>query len=153
MAVFQARTAENTRKAAEISRNAVATAEFLRRWHGDALCKARQLANRQPTYAALEKAYLEARDARSDDFFVYESELAFFEELGVLYKHDGIELSWIRDSLGSTVIWRWEVWELTILGRRAEFDSNSFYSNFEDLVKTLKATSTSAGGLKKDLAA
>jgi hypothetical protein len=108
--VFAARQAREAR----VGRQAATAVEFIRRWNEDSLVEARHLVAQFQTPQALRDAMKRFIAENSVQAYVLYRELDYFEQLGALEKHGGVDFEMIRTLLGHRLIDRWELWQPTI---------------------------------------
>jgi hypothetical protein len=108
--VFAARQAREAR----VGRQAATAVEFIRRWNEDSLVEARHLVAQFQTPQALRDGMKRFIAENSVQAYVLYRELDYFEQLGALEKHGGVDFEMIRTLLGRRLIDRWELWQPTI---------------------------------------
>jgi hypothetical protein len=128
--VYAARQAREAR----IGRLAATAVEFFRRWDEDPLVETRRLVAQFETPAALRDAMTRFIAENSVNAYILYRELDFFEQLGALEEHGGVDFGLIRTLLGPRLIDRWDMWQpsMEAIGR----DS---YPMFERLVTKMRA--------------
>jgi len=104
------------------AQHAAVAANFTQRWTSPEMTAIRIeiLTNFVDTFA-LRDGFLKARDDDLERFYRFSVELGFLEELGVLQRHGGVGLKWIRHLLYSPVVDRWRCgFDHLVLSRRRE---------------------------------
>lgn len=119
---------------ARIGRNAQMAVEFFRRWDEDPLVEARRLVAQFGTREALREAMMRYIDDNSREAYVLYRELDFFEQLGALEKHGGLDFELIRSLLGHRLVERWELWQPSI----EAMGGTAVYPMFERLVNKMR---------------
>jgi hypothetical protein len=117
--VFAGRQAREAR----ISRNAEMAVEFFRRWSEGPMLETRRLVAEFGTPEALREALAVFVAENAAEAYVLYRELDYFEPLGALERHGGLDFELIRTLLGPRLIDRWELWQPSIdaLGGRAAY--------------------------------
>ena len=110
------------------TREVAAAAALSERWDSPALREARRLAGGFRSREALRDAYLAARKDRTTNFYSFLTELDFFEDLGTLARLRGVSAQWIELRMRSSVLNRWDLWEMTIMAIRER--QPTAYENF-----------------------
>lgn len=127
-------------RSSERNRNAEIAAELLKRWQSPELYEARCLVNSFARRDDLKAAYLEAVGERnSREFHIFEQELAFFEEVGVMWRLRGVRFEWIQSSIGTIIRTRWYQWQPAIVESRLIYRQPTAYENFQRLAEELEA--------------
>ena len=129
--IFAARQARETR----IGRQAETAVEFFRRWNESSLEETRRLVAQFETPEALRDAMVRFIAENSERAYVLYRELDYFEQLGALEKHGGIDFELVRSLLGQRLIDRWEMWQPTI----EAIGGRSTYPMFDQLVAKVRA--------------
>jgi hypothetical protein len=129
--VFAARQAREARA----GRQAATAVEFIRRWNEDALVETRHLVAQFRTPQALRDAMKRFAAENSVQAYVLYRELDYFEQLGALEKHGGVDFEMIRTLLGRRLIDRWELWQPTI----EVIGGGQAYPMFDRLVTKMRA--------------
>jgi hypothetical protein len=129
--VFAARQAGEARA----GRQAATAVEFIRRWNEDSLVEARHLVAQFQTPQALRDAMKRFIAENSVQAYVLYRELDYFEQLGALEKHGGVDFEMIRTLLGRRLIDRWELWQPTI----DAIGGGQTYPMFDRLVTKMRA--------------
>ena len=57
----------------------------------------------------------------------------FFEDLGAMEKLGGLSLIWIRTTMQSVVLDRWELWQVTVEEHRRVASQPTAWENFQGL--------------------
>ena len=129
--IFAAKQARETR----LGRQAETAGEFFRRWNEGPLEETRRLVARFETSEALRDAMVRFIAENAEEAYVLYRELDYFEQLGALEKHGGVEFELIRSLLGPRLIDRWEMWRpsIDVIG------GGGAYPMFERLVAKLRA--------------
>ena len=96
------------------SRHADLAAEFIRRWSEADLVDARRLVAGHRTPEELCEALVHAIEDNSLDAYVLLRELDYFEQLGALEEHGGLDFGLVRTMLGRRLVDRWELWAPSI---------------------------------------
>jgi hypothetical protein len=109
-AVFAAQQVREVR----IGREAEVAAEFFRRWSDDAMVETRRLVATYSSPEALRDAVLRHAAANDVEAYVLFRELDYFEQLGALEDHGGVDFGLVRTVLGPRLVRRWELWAPTI---------------------------------------
>jgi hypothetical protein len=130
--VFAARQAGEARA----GRQAATAVEFIQRWNEDSLVEARHLVAQFQTPQALRDAMKRFIAENSVQAYVLYRELDYFEQLGALEKHGGVDFEMIRTLLGRRLIDRWELWRPTI---DAIGGGGQAYPMFDHLVTKMRA--------------
>lgn len=73
-------------------------------------------------------------DDNSREAYVLYRELDFFEQLGALEKHGGLDFELIRSLLGHRLVERWELWQPSI----EAMGGTAVYPMFERLVNKMR---------------
>lgn len=126
---------QQTREA-RIGRQAATAVEFFRRWSEAPLVEARRMVAQYDTPEALRDALTRFIAENSVQAYVLYRELDFFEQLGALEKHGGIDFELIKTLLGRRLIDRWEMWQLSI----DSIGGPDAYPMFHRLVTKMRAT-------------
>jgi hypothetical protein len=129
--IFTARQAREARA----GRQAATAVEFIRRWNEDSLVEARHLVAQFQTPQALRDAMKRFIAENSVQAYVLYRELDYFEQLGALEKHGGVDFEMIRTLLGRRLIDRWELWQPTI----DAIGGGQTYPMFDRLVTKMRA--------------
>jgi hypothetical protein len=129
--VFAGRQAREAR----IGREAATAVEFFRRWNDGPLEETRRFVAQFQTAEALREAMTRFIAENSVQAYVLYRELDFFEQLGALEKHGGVDFEVIESLLGRRLIDRWEMWQPTI----EAIGGNDVYPMFERLVAKMRA--------------
>jgi len=134
--VFAARQARETR----IGRQAATAVEFFRRWNEGPLEETRLAVARFDSGEALRDALLQFVAENSHSAFVLYRELDYFEQLGALESHGGVDFELIRSLLGRRLIDRWELWRPSI----EALGGDEAYPMFSQLVRKLRSAEPGA---------
>ena len=129
--VFAARQAREARA----GRQAATAVDFIRRWNEDSLVEARHLVAQFQTPQALRDAMKRFIAENSVQAYVLYRELDYFEQLGALEKHGGVDFEMIRTLLGRRLVDRWELWQPTI----DAIGGGQTYPMFDRLVTKMRA--------------
>jgi hypothetical protein len=129
--IFTARQAREARA----GRQAATAVEFIRRWNEDSLVEARHLVAQFQTPQALRDAMKRFIAENSVQAYVLYRELDYFEQLGALEKHGGVDFEMIRTLLGRRLIDRGELWQPTI----DAIGGGQTYPMFDRLVTKMRA--------------
>jgi hypothetical protein len=128
---------------AERTRHATTAIELASRWEGEPLVASRKLALTYRTKEALRDGYLQAKQDRSDAYFILQRLPDFFEDLGVMERMGGLGLEWIRLTLGSAVQDYWRAWQPIVQAVR-DAGQPTMGENFERLAQRLATVHDSA---------
>jgi hypothetical protein len=109
------------------SRHAQIALEMTGRWDGDIRSIKQSVASISSEQLAKRVAKGERRN--SNDFYDLERFANYFEQLGTLYKLGVLELSWIDELLGSSVMEYWDLWSPSVLVDRPRHPK--LYENWE----------------------
>src|ERR1700761_1101678 len=99
---------------ARISRNAEVAVEFFRRWSDGPMLETRRLVAEFETPEALRDALAVFVAENAAEAYILYRELDYFEQLGALERHGGLDFELIRSLLGRRLIDRWEMWQPAI---------------------------------------
>jgi hypothetical protein len=133
--IFASRQAREAR----IGRHAATAVEFFRRWDEAPLVETRRLVAQFPTPEALRDAMTRFIAENSVQAYVLYRELDFFEQLGALEKHGGVDFELIKSLLGGRLIDRWQMWQPAI----EAIGGRDAYPMFDRLVAKMRAAMTS----------
>ena len=120
---------------ARTGRQAAAAVEFIRQWNEAPLVETRHLVAQFQTPQALADAMTRFIAENSVQAFVLYRELDYFEQLGALEKHGGVDFEMIRTLLGRRLIDRWELWQPAI----GAIGDGQAYPMFGRLVAKMRA--------------
>jgi hypothetical protein len=129
--IFGAKQAREAR----IGREAEMAVEFFRRWDEEPLVQARRLIAQYETPEELRDAMTQFIALNSEEAYVLYRELDYFEQLGALEKHGGVDFELIRTLLGRRLIDRWELWKPSI----DAMGGSGTYPMFDRLVTKMRA--------------
>ena len=120
---------------ARVGRQAEMAVEFIRRWSDGPMLETRRLVAEFETPQALRDALAVFVAENSADAYILYRELDYFEQLGALERHGGLDFEFIKTLLGRRLIDRWDMWQPSIdaLGGRAA------YPMFDRLVSKMRA--------------
>lgn len=125
------------------ARNAQVALEMSARWTDAAFRRVRQKVDEAAKgEGALKQAMLDHYNSGADEYRSFLMEPDYFEDLGVLVNHGGIDFDVVRDSLGITVARRWDKWRPFINHLRDEIANPTAFSRFEDLAKRIREAET-----------
>jgi hypothetical protein len=134
--IFAGRQAREAR----IGREAATAVEFFRRWNEAPLEETRRLVTQFETAESLREAMTRFIAENSVQAYVLYRELDFFEQLGALEKHGGVNFELIKSLLGPRLIDRWEMWQPTI----EAIGGKHVYPMFDGLVAKMRAAQRDA---------
>jgi hypothetical protein len=120
---------------ARSGRQAATAVDFIRRWNDAPLVETRHLVAQFQTPQALADAMTRFIAENSVQAFVLYRELDYFEQLGALEKHGGVDFEMIKTLLGRRLIDRWELWQPTI----DAMGGGEVYPMFDRLVTKMRA--------------
>jgi len=103
--------------------------DLSQRWDSSELLKARHFV--MQTGDELSTKMQELRQKKELLYLELLREPNYLEDLGALWKNSAIEVDIIRDSLGDTLLTRWELWEPFVQWLRDQYDDQSVFHNFE----------------------
>lgn len=106
-------TAQQVREA-RIGRQAEVAAELFRRWSDDPMVETRRLVASFDTPEALRDALVRHLASNDTAAYVLFRELDYFEQLGALEAHGGVDFALVHSMLGSRLVDRWELWSPSI---------------------------------------
>lgn len=109
------------------SRHAQIALEVTQRWDQDIRSVKRAVA--KVPREKLPKRVLRGAKRKSREFYEFERLANYFEQLGTLYKLGALELDWINEMLGSSVMDYWELWRPIVLVDRPKLPK--LYENWE----------------------
>jgi hypothetical protein len=133
-AVFAAQQVREAR----IGREAEVAAEFFRRWSDEPMIETRRLVATYRTPEALRDAVLRHAAANDVEAYVLFRELDYFEQLGALEDHGGVDFGLVRTMLGSRLVRRWELWAPTI----EAVGGTDIYPMFTRLAQKMRAATS-----------
>jgi hypothetical protein len=135
-AAAAARWAGHQVQEAQRSRSVATAITISQRWESQEVEEARRATVGINSQDLVEIA-LTARRENSDEYFLYMKELNFFEDLAVMEKLGGVSLEWIKETLRTVTIKRWEYWKPAVLALRKDTASPAACKNFQDLAEKL----------------
>jgi hypothetical protein len=109
-AVFAAQQVREAR----IGREAEVASDFFRRWSDDPLVETRRLVATYDSPESLRDALLRYTADNDIKAYVLFRELDYFEQLGALEDHGGVDFGLVRKMLGQRLVDRWELWAPSI---------------------------------------
>jgi len=109
-AVFAAQQVREAR----IGREAEVASEFFRRWSDGPMVETRRLVASYDSPEALRDALVRHTTANDTEAYVLYRELDYFEQLGALEEHGGLDFGLVRAMLGERLVDRWELWAPSI---------------------------------------
>ena len=109
-AVFAAQQVREAR----IGREAEVASEFFRRWSDDPMVETRRLVASYDSPEALRDALVRHTASNDTEAYVLYRELDYFEQLGALEEHGGLDFGIVRMMLGQRLVERWELWAPSI---------------------------------------
>jgi hypothetical protein len=116
------------------ARHAQISLELGKRWDCEATSKIIKL-TRDWTPLHLD-LYIRAKlESDGDEYYELERFSNFFEDVGVLYRLRILDLEWIDQTLGSTVIEYWKLWRMNVLADRPRHPT--LYKNWQTLAEQL----------------
>lgn len=116
-------------------RHASMAIHFIQRWSSEEFIETRRRVNAFQTRQELADAFLAASDSDSLDYYTFQRELDFFEDLSALQMQDGVSLFWIQRVFGNLINTRWQTWEQAVTDLREQADDKTIYENFERLAE------------------
>ena len=99
------------------------------------MVETRRLVAQFETGEALRDAMTRFIAVNSPEAYVLYRELDYFEQLGALEKHGGVDFEMIRTLLGRRLVDRWELWQPTI----DAIGGGQTYPMFDRLVTKMRA--------------
>jgi hypothetical protein len=126
-----------------IGRQAEVASDFFTRWSDAPMVETRRLVASYGSPEELRDALLRHVAANDTEAYVLFRELDYFEQLGALEEHGGIDFELVRALLGRRLVDRWQLWEpsVTALG------GPNVYPLFARLARKMeKATAAAASG-------
>ena len=99
---------------ARIGREAEVASEFFRRWSDGPMVETRRLVASYATPERLRDALVRHTAANDTEAYVLYRELDYFEQLGALEDHGGLDFDLVHAMLGRRLVDRWELWEPSI---------------------------------------
>jgi hypothetical protein len=117
------------------SRHAQIALDVTNRWNDDTMREVKR------SLIGISKEDLLGRIAKgqvdnSDDFYELERFANYFENLGTLFKLGALEIEWIEEMLGSSVINYWDLWEPSVLRDRPVWPK--LYENWQAMANELR---------------
>jgi hypothetical protein len=111
----EARRAQRAQKRADQAR---LFASIVARWDDPELLRVqRSLAGMDP--ARFFVYYMQLDDQNHKRLYQLERLASFFEDLGTLERLQGLDIEWIDEALGSSVVGYWKMWQLVAVDQRA----------------------------------
>jgi hypothetical protein len=130
-AVFAAQQVREAR----IGREAEVAADFFRRWSDDPMIETRRLVASYATPEELRDALLRHTAANDPEAYVLYRELDYFEQLGALEDHGGVDFGLIHRMLGRRFVDRFNLWAPSI----AAIGGAEVYPMFTQLAEKMRA--------------
>ena len=125
------------------ARQAQLFAEMVARWDDpDMLAVQRSLAGMDP--ARFFAHYMQLDERNGMKIYRLERMASFFEDLGTLERLEGLDIEWIDQALGSSVVGYWKMWQLVAADQRGRVgptgvSSSTVYGNWQRLSDAIEA--------------
>ena len=118
-------------------------ADVVARWDDpDMLRVQRSLAGMDPAHFFAH--YMQLDEKNGMKIYRLERMASFFEDLGTLERLEGLDIEWIDQALGSSVVGYWKMWQLVAADQRGRVgptgvSSSTVYGNWQRLSDAIEA--------------